>query len=57
MKLYKAYIKNFGIKAEYKIYMMDLVSRAPKIEVSEGYVTYDLMRKRIFVISFGSLGL
>jgi hypothetical protein len=57
MKFYKAYIKNFGIKADYKIYMMDLASRAPKIEASEGYVTYDLMRKKVLVISYGLLGL
>lgn len=56
LKLYKAYIKNFGIKAEYKIYLMDLVSKAPKIDIAEGYCTYDLMRKRIFVISYGLMG-
>jgi hypothetical protein len=56
-KLYKAFIKNYGIKAEYKIYLIDSVTKFPRIEITEGYVTYDLLRKRLFVISYGSLGL
>jgi hypothetical protein len=56
-KLYKAFIKNYGIKAEYKIYLIDPVTKAPRIEITEGYVAYDLLRKRLFVISYGSLSL
>ncbi len=56
-KIDKAFMKNFGIKAEDKIYLIDLVPKAPRIDITEGYVTYDLLRKRLFVISYGSLSL
>lgn len=53
--LYKAYIKSMGIKAEYKLYYLDNSPTATYIIVYEGYATFDLLRKRVFVMAFGQI--
>lgn len=44
-----------GIKAEYKLYYIDTTSNPGYIQVFEGYATFDMLRKRVFVMAFGAI--
>ncbi len=44
-----------GIKAEYKLYYIDTTSNPGYTQVFEGYATFDMLRKRVFVMAFGAI--
>ena len=46
-----AFYQNAGFSVGYKVYYSN-----PGMPTYEGYVTYDIFRNRLYVISFGSLG-